>query len=112
MAANLSAIVTIQPGLSPVSPAFSKSFGDTRSLTRKALRPIQAFISKSPTRFALSGQTSTVCVDRKARRGAALRDLRGIRGVFWTGVSAMHPDRALLRGPQVSGRLKSGGPCV
>lgn len=33
MAANLAVAVTIQPGLSPVSPAFSKSFGDTRSLT-------------------------------------------------------------------------------
>lgn len=32
-AANLASTVTIQPGLSPVSPAFSKSFGDTRSLT-------------------------------------------------------------------------------
>lgn len=31
-AANLAAAVPIQPGLSPVSPAFSKSFGDTRSL--------------------------------------------------------------------------------
>ncbi|MFP3547896.1 hypothetical protein SB748_31440, partial [Rhizobium sp. SIMBA_035] len=30
---NLAATVTIRAGLSPVSPAFSKSFGDTRSLT-------------------------------------------------------------------------------
>ncbi len=33
VAVNLAASVTIQPGLSPVSPAFSKSFGDMRSLT-------------------------------------------------------------------------------
>ncbi|MBO2981462.1 hypothetical protein, partial [Burkholderia pseudomallei] len=32
-AANLAATVTIRAGLSPVSPAFSKSFGDTLSLT-------------------------------------------------------------------------------
>ncbi|KGS36963.1 hypothetical protein X945_5457 [Burkholderia pseudomallei ABCPW 107] len=82
------------------------------ALPHKALRPIQTFISKSPTRFALSGQASTNCIDREARRGAALRDLTGIRGVFSRGVSEMRPDRALLRRSQVSAWPESGGPCV
>jgi len=49
------------------------------------LRPIQAFISKSPTCFALSGQAASVCVDREARRGAALRDSKGVDNVFFEG---------------------------
>ncbi|CAM2184486.1 hypothetical protein BLAT2472_70267 [Burkholderia latens] len=81
------------------------------ALFRKVLWPIQAFISKSPTRFALSGQALTDCSDREARRGAALRDLMGVGGVFSRG-GEMRPDRALLRWPQVSGWPESGGPCV
>ncbi|CAG9248370.1 hypothetical protein BCEP4_1140084 [Burkholderia cepacia] len=82
------------------------------ALPHKALRPIQTFISKSPTRFALSGQTSTDRSDREAMRGATLRDSRGVGDVFSREASAKRPDRALLRRPQVSGRAESGGPCV
>lgn len=56
-----------------------------KALPHKALRPIQAFISKSPTRFALSGQASIACIDREARRGAALRDLRCVANAFLRG---------------------------
>lgn len=55
MAANLSAIVTIQPGLSPVSPAFSKSFGDTRSLTP------QGFAADSGVYLQIS---NSFCIER------------------------------------------------
>uniref|UniRef100_UPI001CA53C6C hypothetical protein n=1 Tax=Burkholderia thailandensis TaxID=57975 RepID=UPI001CA53C6C len=55
------------------------------ALPHKALRPIQAFISKSPTHFALSGQASTDCSDGEARRGAALRDSKGVGNVFSRG---------------------------
>jgi len=82
------------------------------ALPHKAFRPIPPFISNSPTRFALSGQASTDCINLEAKRGAALRDSKGTDDVFSRGVSEIRPDRALLRRPQVSGRPESGGPCV
>lgn len=63
MAANLAAAVTIQPGLSPVSPAFSKSFGDTRSLTA------QGFAADSGVYLQISNSfcTERTGVDRLRR---------------------------------------------
>lgn len=63
MAANLAATVTIQPGLSPVSPAFSKSFGDTRSLTP------QGFAADSGVYLQISNSfcTERAGVDRPRR---------------------------------------------
>ena len=55
MAANLAVAVTIQPGLSPVSPAFSKSFGDTRSLTP------QGFAANSGVYLQIS---NSFCIER------------------------------------------------
>lgn len=63
LAANLAAAVTIQPGLSPVSPAFSKSFGDTRSLTP------QGFAADSGVYLQISNSfcTERAGVDRLRR---------------------------------------------
>ncbi len=63
VAANLAVAVTIRAGLSPVSPAFSKSFGDTRSLTP------QGFAADSGVCLQLSNSfcTERTGVDRLRR---------------------------------------------
>lgn len=63
IAANLAVAVTIQPGLSPASPAFSKSFGDTQSLTP------QGFAADSGVYLQISNSfcTERTGVDRLRR---------------------------------------------
>ncbi len=51
LAVNLAASVTIRAGLSPVSPAFSKSFGDTRSLTPQGFAADSGVYLQIPNSF-------------------------------------------------------------
>lgn len=85
IAANLAVSVTIQPVYLQYLQRSPNRLETREALPHKAFRPIQAFISKSPTRFAVSGQTPTVCVDHEARRGAALRDSKGVGDAFSRG---------------------------
>lgn len=62
-AVNLAVSVTIRAGLSPVSPAFSKSFGDTRSLTPQGFAADSGFYLQISNSFC----TERADVDRLRR---------------------------------------------
>ncbi|KGX96745.1 hypothetical protein Y023_4954 [Burkholderia pseudomallei A79D] len=83
----------------------------TKALRHKALRPIRAFISKSPTCFALSGIAADTRDKRKRRPGAALRELEAIENAFLQGKSATRPHPHCCAHRKGSAAGSRGPPC-